>query len=1603
MAVNNPLTNKSYINQDFVAIYNELLETVKQLGKKWDPTISNESDPGVILLKADAIIGDKDSYNRDKNTLENFPETLTQEFSARSVYGSLGYNMPWYKSATTVITLTWKDSIDAGTKITIPKYTMVTDADNSIVYTLTQEVEFTSDNVIATCPAIQGIIQTLSVNGNETVQIDNLDDNNRIYIEDTTVAQNGIFITNVSNTSAIQNVWAKVDNLFVEQLGNYYYEFGVDARTGNCYVQFPEDIDTLIGEGLSIKYVLSDGVEGNVTAKTITQFYDDSSATLSGLLIESKKVSIDKSNCTVYNASAAKNGENPQTIEEAGKEYKRTLGTFYTLVTLRDYINAIHKLEQVSNDFVTDRYTDIQSCYTVATDTNNSGFVKIQEPIEGSDNVMTAYELKICALKNIGVITSVEDYETTFNVIPSQSQDMDNIKAQIEATKCISHDFVDIEPDVPCMFKVSYPLRIKIVPQQKLTAAQELSMKLNIMAALFNSLNSSKIEFGDEPNYDYIYNSISTCDERIKLVIIDDFVYTIYATYWDKDSSQFKSVPVSKLDTVGNVIYFNETFDTAEAKFKAAAKKLTNPESYDYVCDDSADSYNLIEFTYTDGTQGKRPELYPGLTITSDAKTYITFNGETTRPGSYTVAPVIPGFGSYETEPRPNAYDLGPGTYLLSLGLDAPVQGISARVKISRSDHIIMFSKIDQNGSFTVEEGDYFNTLGLVIDFKDDVRYDNVTLRPKLVKRLSNSSNPEVYKYNSEKEEFTLYSDTILNIRNDILSKSIIAGKTPLFKYRDLFTRNLAQKVSYNGEINNVSRLTTDLKISPWGYTEDNTLPQFDIKNNQASYTLKSNESLQFFAPSLIADQPYASGVIYQLVLANSTGIEKTSASATKLKYDKETHTAVYSPDVTLWVLNEAFSYTPIKAAGTDPGWLSEKYITPVYVSNYFYKKVGDTYQLVTDSYSETKVNKPTDWGTGSYFYDDKGQEPVVFKSYTQTFYDMWANGDLSVYIDAPVYRIEANTEYKLHNGDYLTLFWVEEDSEGSPYVFKCLKGINPEQETETTKSPIIKASFTLTGTKLSDATINPSIMKDSGYIPFSDEPSSTFRRVKSMSTQALTGSKTIETRKINEVKLQKNNSYIYFVTNNIVIIDNTEYYKMVFTRNENGQYDYVLKSGELFLRTWDNNTSSEVSSNGTLIRIYDNNLTEDTYELKVYKIPSTTVSTYGLSSYLDSALLVTQDILVREQQIYNFVEKDTILITLHDNYDANKGYPVFETGKLTTVKGFDVSYSQGGGTYEQLPTINIEDDEAVWKGSATLNINSSYNTPQVINNKYTVTAGSEIQPDDILKQSIQTIIVGNDQFPYSPYRSNVTELLSKTVLNLTGGKNIDVSYLDGYGEPQNQDLLFYELNEALSTSPATIVNNDIIIDFQQIEGTTEKSFEIPLKLNTDYNYLFKITNNVESDSFEILSQNVSCQVLNNPGSNTMEKGEYFIYLSSLSTVEYSESVIKFEAKSSGSIKGTITISPLKAIEPTWSIFSNYGSSLGFAINCIQKLDKLNIYNYMLDIPDSQLIMDPLSPESFFNTNHIYNAYTIGNAKLRMSDNQEIIDKDSNITILDAR
>jgi hypothetical protein len=100
MLTNNEITtlNLSPTKKDFVQIWNELLEVAGKLSERWDPTSTNESDPGIVILKALTGIADKLNYNIDKNILEAFMPTAAQEDSMRKLCDMLGYNVKYYRS-----------------------------------------------------------------------------------------------------------------------------------------------------------------------------------------------------------------------------------------------------------------------------------------------------------------------------------------------------------------------------------------------------------------------------------------------------------------------------------------------------------------------------------------------------------------------------------------------------------------------------------------------------------------------------------------------------------------------------------------------------------------------------------------------------------------------------------------------------------------------------------------------------------------------------------------------------------------------------------------------------------------------------------------------------------------------------------------------------------------------------------------------------------------------------------------------------------------------------------------------------------------------------------------------------------------------------------------------------------------------------------------------------------------------------------------------------------------------------------------------------------------------------------------------------------------
>lgn len=586
MVEKNPLSNLSYTNKDFQEIYPELLNYVKNISYKWDPTISNESDPGVLLLKLCAIIADKNNYYIDKNVLECFPLSVTQTSNARQLFEQLGYNMHWYRSAMTQIALKWNGEIVTTNPniYTIDRFTMVSDSKNNNVYTLTDQVNLTSDGKTAIATAIQGVAVDYTLNGETVITSSALDSYNRLYFTDSNVAENGIFIKNADGTSGTESTsnsdkeptvayggWRKVDNLSVQELGHNYYRFGITQNTDNCYIEFPEDAEYLIGEGITITYIKSDGENGNIAPRVIEKFYSYVNATVNN--DEAQKESLNTDNVRITNANSAVDGKEPETIDDAYRNYRKTIGTFNTLVSLRDYNNAINTSELVSNSFVCDRTNDVQTSYKVISSSQDLTRRVLQSEINQDTNepYMDAFDLKLYALEYVtNPSNSSVEYNNSFSMLRNDVDGTDTaisaVKAHIEDLKSVQHDFQYLLRNKLCMIKNKYPIVCKIIPQYKVTPTQANAISDNIRKALYNQLNAGKVDFGEAVSYDTVYNTLINADDRIKAIVLDTLKFDTYAVFYNGNA--YQEVLIDGADERICGYFFNGEFyeDSAHAQ-----------------------------------------------------------------------------------------------------------------------------------------------------------------------------------------------------------------------------------------------------------------------------------------------------------------------------------------------------------------------------------------------------------------------------------------------------------------------------------------------------------------------------------------------------------------------------------------------------------------------------------------------------------------------------------------------------------------------------------------------------------------------------------------------------------------------------------------------------------------------------------------------------------------------------------------------------------------------------------------------------------------------------------------------------------------------------
>ena len=553
------IENLSYTKKDFGQIYPELLDLAKQLSSKWDPENTNESDPGIVLLKLAAFVADKNNYNIDKNILEQFLTSCTQETSMTRLCEMLGYNRHYYRSATTRMSFRFTGKIsdlgDSYSAFRIKPFETTFTTEDGIIYTLFTPIgRVTEDNTLFTnLLAVEGELNTLSVLDNTTIQIQNLDSNNRVYFPDVEVAENGIVINGeYYDALTAPYAWRRVDNLNDQELGSRVYKFGYDSDKGFPYIEFPSDIATLIDSGLTIKYIVSKGSLGKVSQGELTTFGNVSIEAFASVAdVDNTGTSLSSldAGAFILSNSSSIGAADPETITESYDSAKKVIGTFDTLVSAQDYSNYINRYETdenkkiASNVVAADVRTDPAYSHVVFTRDSTSGVNSYYKTVLNTDTDQTAasptYNITLHGFGPVNsAINNLNTYETTYSNITDSA--LQTINDAVYSVKSIAQSIGTPDSGALNVILGNYKLNVNITPTYKVNLSEEKEIINNVKQALYENFNSQKLDFGEEIPYDSLVDVMKNADERIKSISMAE--PDIYYTYKDAKSNDAQTL-----------------------------------------------------------------------------------------------------------------------------------------------------------------------------------------------------------------------------------------------------------------------------------------------------------------------------------------------------------------------------------------------------------------------------------------------------------------------------------------------------------------------------------------------------------------------------------------------------------------------------------------------------------------------------------------------------------------------------------------------------------------------------------------------------------------------------------------------------------------------------------------------------------------------------------------------------------------------------------------------------------------------------------------------------------------------------------------------------
>lgn len=492
-----------YQDKEFRKNYSEIIENVKTNTTKWDPSVSDESDPGVAILKAFGLFTDKVQYRINHRDCQNSVKRVTDVLEGEELFNGLGYQMKKKKSASGELSI---KNIGESTLV-LPLFTEFSNQSGNLVYTSVRSRVSIGKGETKLVKVQEGVSRQYTYEGVELFGPENLTTDLRLPLLGIgDISDNAVIISSKDYDKEVSD-WLNInDNYFNSVETNKVFSIGHDYE-GIPYIQFYEQSISALVNGIYIWIISSSGSAGNIGQNKIGR-------------IQSTLQEGDSTQVIITHGEFI-NGQDQESLSSAMENYYKTLGLNDTLVGERDY--------SVATEGVLDPYLNQLTSKTLVTGVD--GYHNLVEIVHnlGDDKrvILTRFITEVLASAVfVNALKVSNDYYQSFEYLKSEEA-QNLIRKALYKKSVVSNEIKVVdgeEGDNSGLYSKYLFDLVTAIGTIIIDSYDPIDdIKAKVVSIISDSFNSSKIQSGEMISESKISEKIK---EGVKGVIDASFYYS---------------------------------------------------------------------------------------------------------------------------------------------------------------------------------------------------------------------------------------------------------------------------------------------------------------------------------------------------------------------------------------------------------------------------------------------------------------------------------------------------------------------------------------------------------------------------------------------------------------------------------------------------------------------------------------------------------------------------------------------------------------------------------------------------------------------------------------------------------------------------------------------------------------------------------------------------------------------------------------------------------------------------------------------------------------------------------------------------------------------